>query len=141
MTMVKKTTKKEPQQPKVPYSYKPDNMKLEDWQIALRRQFALEQNFGVENIGTHPVFSDFNVHNSQTKRTYKVAIRDEKNGLNFCSCPDFKVSVLGTCKHIEYTLHLLKSKRTNKKYFKNIFILLFFTVNLFADMASENIYY
>jgi len=118
----KKTTKKEPQQPKVPYSYKPDNMKLEDWQIALRRQFALEQNFGVENIGTHPVFSDFNVHNSQTKRTYKVAIRDEKNGLNFCSCPDFKVSVLGTCKHIEYTLHLLKSKRTNKKYFKVGFV-------------------
>ena len=118
----KKSAKKKPQQTKVPYSYKPDNMTLEEWQIALRKQFAVEQNFEVENIGNHPVFSDFNVYNSQSKRTYKVAIRDEKNGLNFCSCPDFKVSILGTCKHIEYMLHILKKKNSNKKYFKEGYI-------------------
>lgn len=93
-------------------------MSLEEWQVALRRQFAVEQNFDVENIGNHPVFSDFNVHNPVSGRTYKVAVRDEKNGHNFCSCPDFKVSVLGTCKHVEYMLHHLKKKKSNGKYFR-----------------------
>ena len=95
---------------KVPYSRRPEDMTLEQWQVALRKQFALEQNFDVENIGNHPVFSDFNVHNNKSNRTYKVAIRDERKGLNFCSCPDFKVSALGTCKHIEYLLYQLQGK-------------------------------
>ncbi|MBN1560791.1 hypothetical protein JW998_11110 [candidate division KSB1 bacterium] len=47
----------------VPYYRKPDDMSVEEWQIALRRQFAEKQNFAVQNIGDHPVFSDFLVYN------------------------------------------------------------------------------
>jgi hypothetical protein len=32
-------------------------------------------------------------------------------GGNFCSCPDYDTSELGTCKHIEFTLACLEKKR------------------------------
>ncbi|MDQ1265387.1 MAG: hypothetical protein QG635_537, partial [Bacteroidota bacterium] len=111
----KKNTQKLPAEKTVPYHYKPDNLTLDEWQTALRRQYALHQNFRIENIGEHPVFSDFNVFNPVSERTYKVAIRSKEPGLNFCSCPDFKLNLLGTCKHIEYVLHGINSNERYKK--------------------------
>jgi superfamily II DNA or RNA helicase len=83
---------------------KPDDMSLEEWQIALRRDFAQTQKFRVKNLGDEPLFSEFEVTNPATKRTYRVSIRGRAIGENFCSCPDFAVNTLGTCKHIEYVL-------------------------------------
>ncbi len=103
---------------KVPYYRKPSNMTTEEWQIALRRQFAEKQNFKVTNLGDHPVFSDFKVFNPESGNEYKVAIRNYAFGDNFCSCPDFKKNGLGTCKHIEYVLSLLKANPENDKYWK-----------------------
>ena len=94
---------------------KPEDMPLEQWQIALRRQFAEKQNFRLKNIGDEPIFSEFIVTNPQTKGEYRVAIRGQRIGDNFCSCPDFAVNTLGTCKHIEYTLGKLQRKRGGKK--------------------------
>lgn len=118
MKKKKVTSKKEKAQTKIPYHHKPENMTLENWQIALRKQFAAEQNFQTENIGNNPVFSDYFVTNNNTKNTYKVAIRDEKSGLNFCSCPDFKTNLLGTCKHIEYLLYTFSNIPKLKKLIK-----------------------
>ena len=103
---------------KVPYYRKPDNLTLEEWQIALRRQFAYKQNFTVRNVGNHPVFSDFMVYNPESGNKYKVAIRDYEFGMNFCSCPDFKKNGLGTCKHIEFVLNQLKNDIGNDKYWQ-----------------------
>jgi superfamily II DNA or RNA helicase len=94
---------------------KPADMPLEKWQIALRRQFAQKQNFRLKNIGDEPIFSEFIVMNPQTKGEYRVAIRGQRLGDNFCSCPDFAVNTLGTCKHIEYTLAKLQRRRRGKK--------------------------
>ena len=88
-------------------------MTVEQWQVALRRQFAEKQNFSVKNVGNHPVFSDFLVYNPVSNKEYKVAIRDYQFGMNFCSCPDFKVNGLGTCKHIEFVLKQLKDNTAN----------------------------
>ncbi len=33
------------------------------WQQGLRRQYGREQNFGWENLGTEPFFSEFRVSN------------------------------------------------------------------------------
>ncbi len=100
---------------KVSYYRKPEDLTLEQWQIALRRQFALKQDFRVRNTTDEKVFSDFLVYNPKSEKEYKVAIRSYEFGLNFCSCPDFKTNVLGTCKHIEYVLHQLKEDKTNDK--------------------------
>ncbi len=96
---------------------KPDDMPLEQWQIALRKQFAEKQNFRLKNIGDEPVFSEFIVTNPQTDREYRVAIRGERIGDNYCSCPDFAVNTLGTCKHIEFTLLELQRRPGGKKAF------------------------
>lgn len=111
-----KKSKKEKEKA-IPYYHKPEDMTIDEWQTGLRRQFAIKQKFEVENIGEHPVFSDFHVYNSISEKTYKVAIRSKVPGLNFCSCPDFKVNLLGTCKHIEYVLHQINSSAKNRVLF------------------------
>jgi hypothetical protein len=79
---------------------KPENMSLEDWQVALRRDFGRAQRFRLKNLGDEPIFSEFEVANPETKRTYRVAIRGAALGENFCSCPDYAVNTLGTCKQV-----------------------------------------
>jgi superfamily II DNA or RNA helicase len=86
-------------------------MSLEDWQVELRRQFGREQDFRLKNVGEHAVFSEFEVHNPQSQSTYRVHIRGQGLGDNYCSCPDFATNTLGTCKHIEFTLARLERKR------------------------------
>ena len=104
-------------QKKIPYYRKPEDLTVDEWQAALRKQFAAEQDFEIKNTGEHPVFSDFEVYNPKSGKTYKVSIRDNQHSHNFCSCPDFKVNGLGTCKHIENVLLILKNKKSNWKYF------------------------
>jgi len=88
----------------VPYHRKPTGLSLEDWQIALRKQFVAGKDFAIKKLDGHPVFSDYTVYNPETKNTYKVAIRNNKQVMNFCTCLDFKTNHLGTCKHIEAVL-------------------------------------
>ena len=95
---------------KVSHLVQPAKMGLEEWQIALRRQYGQEQIFGLRNTGSQKVFSDFQVTNPTTNGTYRVAIRGEQLGDNFCSCPDFITNTLGTCKHIEFTLQTLRKQ-------------------------------
>jgi len=96
---------------------KPEDMPSEQWQVALRKQFAGKQNFRLKKIGDEPIFSEFIVTNPQTDREYRVAIRGERIGDNYCSCPDFAVNTLGTCKHIEFTLLELQRRPGGKKAF------------------------
>ena len=93
---------------------KPPEMSLEAWQIALRKQFAGELRLKISNVGREPAFSEFAVTNPRTNGTYRVAIRGQELGENFCSCPDFAVNTLGTCKHIEAVLARLRRTRGGK---------------------------
>ena len=93
---------------------KPPEMSLEAWQIALRKQFAGELRLKISNVGRETVFSEFAVTNPRTNGTYRVAIRGQELGENFCSCPDFAVNTLGTCKHTEAVLARLRRTRGGK---------------------------
>ncbi|MDA8241704.1 MAG: hypothetical protein M0Z67_15225, partial [Nitrospiraceae bacterium] len=88
---------------KVSRLHKPEELELEEWQRLLRRQFAEQQSFRLKNTGDHPVFSEFSLANPVSGKTYKLAIRGDKPGDNYCSCPDYAINNLGTCKHIEFT--------------------------------------
>jgi len=90
-------------------------MSLEAWQRGLRRQFGREQGFLLKNTGGHPIFSEFEVINPKSRNTYRVVIRGSEPGNNFCSCPDFATNMLGTCKHIEFTLARLGRRRANRQ--------------------------
>ena len=106
------------EEPRLSRHKAPEHMAPIDWQAALRRQFGKEQDFGLENLGTEAVFSDFAVSNPSSKSRYRVAIRGQAPGDNFCACPDFATNGLGTCKHIEFTLARLREKRGGKAALK-----------------------
>lgn len=110
------TEKTKSAQKNVPYHFKPSDMSVEEWQVALRRQYAVKQNFKVKNEGNHPVFSDFAVFNPLSGNEYKVAIRSKEFGMNFCACPDFKINELGTCKHIEFVLQQINADTKNDAF-------------------------
>jgi len=101
-------------EPRLSRMRRPPGLEVADWQTALRRQFGREQSFGLANLGTEPVFSDFSVHNPASGSRNRVSIRGRALGQNFCTCPDFATNDLGTCKHIEFTLARLESRRGGK---------------------------
>jgi len=104
-------------EPMLSRTHAPAGLSPVDWQRGLRRQFGREQAFGLENLTSEPFFSDFRVSNLVSKSSYRVAIRGPGPGGNFCSCPDYATSELGTCKHIEFTLARLEKKRGAKTAF------------------------
>lgn len=93
--------KKEGNSPKVSYHYRPENMTLEAWQIALRQQVAQKESFAISAINEKQYPGYYKVSNAVSKREYTVVFRGEGNLWNYCSCMDFKTSRLGTCKHLE----------------------------------------
>ena len=104
-------------EPKLTRTHAPADLSPVEWQRGLRRQFGREQAFGLENLTSEPFFSEFRVNNPAAKSNYRVAIRGMGPGGNFCSCPDYATSELGTCKHIEFTLARLEKKRGAKAAF------------------------
>jgi hypothetical protein len=107
--------KKKPLQLSVSRHYKPADMPLEDWQRTLRKEYGILQNFTLKNVGDHPIFSDFRLTNPATGKTYSIIIRGNRPGVNYCSCPDFAVNNLGTCKHLEFALSRLEKRRGARK--------------------------
>src|SRR5438445_10858953 len=105
------STIKPNKEPKLSRTQAPADLSPADWQRSLRRQFGREQAFGLENLTSEPFFSEFRVSNPVSKSSYRVAIRGLGPGGNFCSCPDYATSELGTCKHLEFTVAQLKKKR------------------------------
>lgn len=82
-------------------------MSLEEWQIALRKQVALEEKFVIECVDEKSCPGEYRVRNPKTEQGYKVVYRGAKSPWNYCSCMDFKTSQLGTCKHVEAVKHWL----------------------------------
>jgi SNF2 family DNA or RNA helicase len=112
------TKRRKPVRFKISRTHKPDGLSLEEWQRILRRQYGEQQDYTLKNIGGHPMFSEFLLTNPVSGKTYKIAIRGNTPGDNFCSCPDYSINNLGTCKHIEFTLSRLMKKRGARKVFR-----------------------
>jgi hypothetical protein len=117
MRIAMKSKTKPNKEPKLSRTHAPADLSPLDWQRGLRRQFGREQGFGLENLSSEPFFSEFRVSNPVSKSSYRVAIRGPGPGGNFCSCPDYATSELGTCKHLEFTLAQLEKKRGAKTAF------------------------
>jgi SNF2 family DNA or RNA helicase len=92
---------------------------LVEQQIAERRERARD---AIAKIVARPggePYGDYRVQ-SQSGKTYRVAMRGPGLFENYCSCPDFAVNTLGTCKHIEALLLRLRKRHghalENKAY-------------------------
>lgn len=90
---------------------KPEHLSVEEWQLALRRQAAAEARFRMKKQGRDPLFGEFQVTNPKSKSTYRVVLRGSKPWDSFCSCPDYALNTLGTCKHTEFLVRRLGRTR------------------------------
>jgi len=80
---------------------KPAEMGLEEWQVALRRQQAQRERFIISETSAQFSPGEYQVRNPRSRNQYKVIYRGAYSPWNYCSCPDFRTSGLGTCKHVE----------------------------------------
>src|SRR5947209_16014068 len=80
---------------------------LIEQQIVERQTRAKE---AVESILERPasgLYGDYRIR-SASKKIYRVALRGPGLFENYCSCPDFAINTLGTCKHVEAVLLRLR---------------------------------
>ena len=104
--MVKKTSDRA--EPTVP---PPHNWRTSDEdEINRRRLRARSEAFGIANLDPrNPVLSNFRVR-SKNGMEYQVEIRDLQNRQVSCTCIDFRINGLGTCKHVEAVLLHLENR-------------------------------
>ena len=86
-----------------------------DEQEVLKRQVrAREERPRVTNLTPeHRVFSAFRV-DSTSGMSYRVEIRDLAARTFHCTCTDFRINGLGTCKHVEAVLSRVTKRRGRK---------------------------
>ncbi len=83
--------------------------------IELRRSSAEAQAAKVTSQKDgEGVFGTYAVSSMQWESPYRVEIRDLQANRNSCSCGDYEMNRLGTCKHIERTLQYLASHSTKR---------------------------
>lgn len=76
----------------------------DDQEILKRQLRAREEKPRVVNqTPAHGIFSNFEVH-SRSGLSYQVEIRDVANRQFACTCTDFRINGLRTCKHVEAVL-------------------------------------
>jgi hypothetical protein len=79
-------------------------------EIKLRQQRAREEQPRVRNLDpAHQIFSQFEVV-SRSGMTYSVELRSLAGRVFSCTCTDFRVNGLGTCKHVEAVLPNLEAR-------------------------------
>jgi SNF2 family DNA or RNA helicase len=82
---------------------------LVEQQIAERRERARDAIAKVLERPRGEPYGDYRVKSASGK-VYRVAMRGPGLFENYCSCPDFAVNTLGTCKHIEALLLSLRKR-------------------------------
>jgi len=77
-------------------------------EIERRRQRARDERPKIENRSPeHPIFGNFRVH-SPSGFSYDVEVRDLTERHFACTCVDFRINGLATCKHVEAVLLRLR---------------------------------
>jgi superfamily II DNA or RNA helicase len=89
-----------------------DHRMIVEQQIAERRERARDAIAKVLERPSREPYGDYRVKSASGK-TYRVAMRGPGLFENYCSCPDFAVNTLGTCKHIEGLLLRLRKRHGN----------------------------
>ncbi len=89
---------------------------IEEEEIEVRRRRGVKSGFRVMRHEGDGYFGLFDVR-SPSEKTYRVEVRSLTERINRCSCRDYAMAALGTCKHIEAVLAALR-KRGGKRGFE-----------------------
>ncbi|MEK7407253.1 MAG: DEAD/DEAH box helicase [Acidobacteriota bacterium] len=82
---------------------------LYEEQISERQERARTAVAAILSKPAGEAYGDYQVKSASGK-TYRLAMRGPGLFDNYCSCPDFAVNTLGTCKHIEALLAHLRQR-------------------------------
>lgn len=83
--------------------------------LADRQQRADEEKMQLKSIDPQQPWTDYTVTSRQSGKSYRVSLRGFEPGQSYCSCPDFRVNRLGTCKHILHAQGKVKKRFSNAK--------------------------
>lgn len=87
---------------------------LEESELKIRSESAQKTPFRIKILDEKNLpFTNYEIV-GDSKIPYTVEIRSLKEKINSCSCPDWKVNNLGTCKHIEGVTHFIRKKGKRK---------------------------
>jgi len=75
-----------------------------------REEKAKKEKMSLASVNKAELWTDYTVTSYSSGKTYRVALRGWEPGESYCSCPDFKINTLGTCKHIMYALDSVKKQ-------------------------------
>jgi len=78
--------------------------------IAERTERAKIERMTIKAADGSQPWTDYQVTNRASGKTYRVALRGLQPGDSFCSCPDFKTNTLGTCKHVINVINKVKRR-------------------------------
>lgn len=85
----------------------PKHFPTDEESILLRRKRAEKEAAEVTpHTGAGDLYGTYDVASAQWDHPYRVEIRSLSDPLNSCSCQDFMMNRLGTCKHIERVLQV-----------------------------------
>jgi len=68
--------------------------------LAEREERAQTEKMRVRSADPSRLWTDYEVANAVSGKTYRVALRGWKPGECYCTCPDFRTNTLGVCKHV-----------------------------------------
>ncbi len=83
---------------------------LIDTELKARDERSRRERMRVKSTQPRVLWTDYLVTNPASGKTYRVALRGWEPGESFCSCPDFRVNTLGTCKHIMRVMRTARRK-------------------------------
>jgi superfamily II DNA or RNA helicase len=82
--------------------------------LAEREERARTEKMRVLSMDPAKPWTDYTVTNAASGKSYRVALRGWELGDSYCSCPDFRKSTLGTCKHILHALAKVRRRFSAK---------------------------
>lgn len=91
--------------------YQGTTLTTDEDELLFRKQRGLKESMDVVPLVLYPYPFDNYLIRSGTGLDYTVEIRSFSEQYNTCSCADFQINGLGTCKHIEKVLHSLNHKK------------------------------
>ena len=124
---------------KKPSQKKPSRSRPTGWnttdedEVQRRIDRAGEEPFDIVSAdGSNDIFSDWLV-TGKSRVTYRIEIRSLTHAFNSCSCKDYQVNGLGTCKHIEAVLAKLRRRKPKERESSRR------RIEIFLDRRDQNV--
>jgi superfamily II DNA or RNA helicase len=77
-----------------------DEQELVARALAERAERARVEKMQVQSTDPERPWTDYVVTSKLSGKSYRVALRGLEPGTSTCTCPDFRINTLGTCKHV-----------------------------------------